>query len=69
MTTQNNMMNIVRKFIKQINNAFIQLLLFLFYFVGIGFGALIYFFFKKNKKTSTYWQEVKNEKIDLSSPY
>lgn len=61
--------NIIKRLIKQINNIFIQLLLFLFYFIGIGFGALIYFFFKRENKASTYWQEMNDEKIDLSSSY
>lgn len=59
----------LKKCIKQINNVFIQIVLFLFYFVGIGLGALIYFLFKKEKRALTYWQDVKNESVYLSSPY
>jgi len=58
-----------RRIVRIINDLFIQILLFHFYFIGIGFGALIYFSFKRDKKTSTYWQEVRDENIDLSSPY
>jgi hypothetical protein len=59
----------LKRIANRTNGVFIQVVLFFFYFIGIGLGAFIYFLFKKEKKTSSYWQEVTKEKIDLSSPY
>jgi len=56
----------IQKFIKKINNFFINIILFLFYFLIIGLGALIYGFFKKrNKEANSYWQDYPQKELGL----
>jgi len=59
----------IKELVKVFNNVFIQIILVVFYIFGIGLGALLHAVFIKKKQTQTYWQNVKNEGVDLSSPY
>ncbi|PIV09662.1 hypothetical protein COS31_04465 [Candidatus Roizmanbacteria bacterium CG02_land_8_20_14_3_00_36_15] len=63
----------IKKLIKFINILFINIILFLFYFLIIGFGALIYKLFKKTSfNKNSYWQDCPQQKPDpdyFKSPY
>lgn len=62
----------IQKFIKAINSFFIDIILFLFYFVIIGLISVLYKLFKKKQdKTKSYWQDfsVKEPDLDFKSPY
>lgn len=62
----------MKRLIKAINNIFAQIILFVFYFLGIGLGALIYGIFKKKEdKKDSYWTSVPNKlsRDDFQSPY
>jgi hypothetical protein len=60
-------------FFKAINNAFIKIVLFFFYFVIIGLISVIYRLLNLKKKSPpSYWQEVAGQRLDkdyFSSPY
>lgn len=54
------------KIYKKINNVFIKVILFIFYFFIIGLGALIYrLFVPKIKEKNSYWQDSSSDNFDL----
>lgn len=72
--TQNSKLIIaIKNCIKKANNIFISFTLFLFYFLIIGVGALVYKFSRKrNKKNNSYWQEFPKNNLSFDyfkSPY
>jgi len=56
----------IQIFIKILNNFFISIILFLFYFFIIGLISVIYKLFKNNKeKADSYWQDSSPDNFDL----
>lgn len=56
----------IQIFIKILNNFFINIILFLFYFFIIGVISIFYKLFKNNKeKRNSYWEDYKAGKSDL----
>lgn len=58
---------------KAMNNAFIKVILFIFYYTVIGIISLFYHLFQaKRKKTNSYWEDVADVRPDkdyFSSSY
>lgn len=56
----------IQEFIKETNNIFIKIILFVFYFFIIGLGSIIYKIFKpKQNKTDSYWQDSSPDNFNL----
>jgi len=56
----------IQIFIKILNNFFISIILFLFYFFIIGLISVIYKLFKNNKeKADSYWQDSSPDNFNL----
>lgn len=55
----------MKKAIKTINKFFIEIILLLFYFLVIGFGALIYRITKKDTKTESFWKDFTQKEPEI----
>lgn len=59
--------------VRKINDIFIKIILFLFYFIVIGFAYVIYKLIVKEKKGRTsYWQNIADKELSadyFQSPY
>lgn len=51
------------------NSTFVNILLALFYGVGIGSGAVIKSFLRKRRTSGSYWEREDAVRSDLNSPY
>jgi hypothetical protein len=58
------------KIFKKINEVFINILLFIFYFLIIGVAKIMYFLFRKKEKSKkTFWNKPEEKPLDVYSPY
>jgi len=65
--------SIIQRSIKIVNIVFIKIILFIFYIIIIGLGALIYRIFKnKQNRANSYWQDYSQKELgfnDFKSAY
>lgn len=66
-------MNQIVKISRAINDAFIKVILFFFYYIVIGVVSVFYRLFKpRNKAKNTYWSDIEDRIADknyFNSPY
>lgn len=65
-------MKLVRELSKTLNNYFILIVLFIFYFPVIGIAFVLFKIFSKHKNTNSYWIAPKNPQYDkkyFESPF
>ena len=55
----------MKRLVRLINNYFIKIVLFVFYFVVIGLGSLIYHLSKKNYQKDSYWENPPKKPLDI----
>lgn len=69
------MLERIKKFTRIVNDFFAKVVLFIFYFLPLGFVAIFvkaFFFFFKKENQKTFWKKpevVKFDKDYLKSPY
>lgn len=64
----------MRQIVKRINNIFVQIILFFFYFIVVGIGFALQKlagFFRKSREKDTYWikENIRYKTNYFESPY